>query len=163
MIKKILILVSLIYLSGCSLASFEKGLNYEKKKEYSFDYDKGTQNTIIIDKKSKNHISIRFKRHYCGFYGLTGPLIFPVMPIWQNDDCKDVVIGISKARKVHILYKNKLYKPSKIVRGGGYFFPLPIKSITDTAILVIEKKDGEIFKIPFRYQHTFSFDLWPGR
>jgi hypothetical protein len=32
--RKILILVSLIYLSGCSLASFEKGLNYEKKTGY---------------------------------------------------------------------------------------------------------------------------------
>jgi hypothetical protein len=74
-----------------------------------------------------------------------------------------VVIGIGETKKVYIIYQNKVYEPSKIVKGGGYFFSLQIKSITDTATLVVEKKDGEKFEIPFRYKHTFSFDLWPGR
>ncbi len=163
MIKAILILTTLTWLSGCSAVTFDKGLNYEKIPGYSFSYDKGTQNTSITNQKNGNRISIAFRRHYCGSYGLIGPLIFPIIPIWQNLDCKDVVIGASQSDKVQIIYRDKVYEPSKVVRGGGYFFPIPIKSITDTAILIVEKKDGEIFKIPFRYQHTFSFDLAPGR
>ncbi len=163
MIKIISILISLVWLNGCSAVTFDKGLNHEKIPGYSFDYDKGTQYTSIINKKNGNGVGIAYNRHSCGSYGLIGPLIFPIIPIWQNYACKDVVIGVSQANKVYIIYHDKVYEPSKVVRGGGYFFPLPIKSITDTATLVVEKTDGEKFEIPFRYQHTFSFDLWPGR
>lgn len=163
MIKIISILLGLVCLSGCSVVGFDKGLNYEKTPRYSFDYDKGTQGTVIADQKNGNRVGIRFHRNSCGEYFLVGPLIFPIIPFWQNYDCKDVVIGASQSDKVQIIYHDKVYEPSKIVRGGGYFFPLPIKSITDTATLVVETKDGKKFEIPFRYQHTFSFDLVPGR
>ena len=163
MIKKALILLSLVCLSGCTIVGFDKGLNYEKTPTYSFDYDKGTQSTSITSKENGNHISIRFHRNSCGEYFLVGPLIFPIIPMWQNHDCKDVVIGVSQANKVQIIYRDRVYEPSEVVRGGGYFFPLQIKSITDTATLVVEDKNGEKFEIPFRYQHTFSFDLFPGR
>jgi hypothetical protein len=165
MIRKIIILISLVCLSGCSLVEFGKGLNYERTPKYKFEYEKGSSGTTTItNQQNGNYVNIRFRSNSCGLYGLIGPLIFPIIPIWENKDCKDVVIGASQSDKVHIIYQNKIYEPSKVVRGGGYFFPLPIKSITDTAILVIEdKQDGEKFEIPFRYQHTFSFDLFPGR
>jgi hypothetical protein len=164
MIRKILILLGLVCLSGCSAATFDKGLNYEKTPKYKFEYSQSASGYLgITNQKSGNHISIAFSQNSCGFYGLIGPLIFPIIPIWQNSNCEDVVIGASQSDKVQIIYHDKVYEPSKVVRGGGYFFPLQIKSITDTAILVVEKKDGEKFEIPFRYQHTFSFDLWPGR
>ena len=164
MIRKIILFLTVICLIGCSAVSFDKGLNYEKTSEYLFEYNKGSSgSTVITNQKNGNDIGVRFHQNSCGSYGLIGPLIFPIIPIWQNYDCKDVVIGVSQANKVQIIYHDKTYEPSKVVRGGGYFFPIPIKSITDTATLIVEKKDGEIFKIPFRYQHTFSFDLWPGR
>lgn len=164
MSKKILILLSLIFLNGCSIAGFDKGLNYTKNPDYKFEYNKGSSGSAVItNQKNGNNVGIRFHQNSCGFYGLIGPLVFPIIPIWQNYDCKDIVIGVSQANKVQIIYHDKVYEPSKIVRGGGYFFPLQIKSITDTAILVVEKNDGEKFEIPFRYQHTFSFDLFPGR
>lgn len=155
--------MSFVWLSGCSGATFEKGLNYEKTPGYSFKYDKGTHGTSVTNQKNGNNINIMFGRGSCGFYGLIGPLIFPVIPFWQNHDCKDAVIGIGAAKNVYIIYHDKVYEPSKVTRDGGYFFSLPIKSITDTATLVVEKKDGEKFEIPFRYQQTFSFDLAPGR
>ena len=77
-----------------------------------------------------------------------------VIDIWEYR------VGIKNAQ---LLYQNKTYNPSKISDSGYYTFPIPIKSITNTATLVVEKKDGEIFEIPFRYQHTFSFALAPGR
>lgn len=166
MIRKILILLSLIYLNGCSIAAFYKGLSYEKIPEYKFEYNKGGASgyTLITNQKNGNHTSIAFGQSSCGSYGLIGPLIFPIIPIWENEDCKDVVIGVgASVNKVQIIYHDKVYEPSKVVRGGGYFFPIQIKSVTDTATLVVEKNDGEKFEIPFRYQHTFSFDLWPGR
>jgi len=163
MIKEMLILLGLLCLNGCSAATFDKGLNYKKTSGYSIEYHKDTQYTSITNQKNGNHISIAFHQNSCGFYGLIGPLIFPIIPIWENDDCKDVVIGIGAVKNVSIIYRNKIYEPIKISVTGGYFFPIPIKSITDTAILVVEEKNGQKFEIPFRYQHTFSFDLWPGR
>jgi len=164
MIIKILTLLVLAILSGCSAATFDKGLNYEKTSKYKFEYNKGSSgSTAITNQKNGNQINIRFHQNSCGSYGLIGPLIFPIIPVWENDDCKGVVIGVSQASKVRVIYRDKIYEPSKVVRGGGYFFPIPIKSINNTATLVVEKKDGEKFEIPFRYQHTFSFDLWPGR
>jgi hypothetical protein len=115
-------------------------LNYKKTSRYSFDYDSGTQYTSITNQKNGKYISISFGKNTCGFYGLIGPLVFPIFPIWENDDCKDVVLGVSPAKKVQIIYHDKIYEPSKVVRDEGYFFSLPIKSITDTAILVVEKK-----------------------
>jgi hypothetical protein len=170
MIRKILILViSLAFLNSCAGAVFEKGLNYEKTPKYWFKYNDDTYNTIITNKKNGAHIGIAFGKVACGFYGLFGPLIFPIIPFWDNKNCDKVAISIWEHRigikNAHVNYNNKIYKPSEI--SGSYnVFPLPIesiKSITDTAILVVEKKDGEIFEIPFRYQHTFSFDLFPGR
>ena len=165
MIRKILIILSTIVLNGCSIAGFYKGLSYEKSQEYKFEYNKGSSGyTVITNQKNGNHISIAFRQSSCGSYGLIGPLIFPIIPIWENNDCKDVVIGIGATKEVHIIYHDKTYKPSKISDDGHYYsFLLQIKSITDTAILVVEKQDGEKFEIPFRYQHNFSFDLFPGR
>lgn len=159
--RRILILSGLVFLNGCAGAVFQKGLNYQQTTEYRFEYDKGTHGTSIT--RNGKLLYVEFNQNSCGFYGLIGPLIFPIIPFWQTDDCKDVVIGVSQAKKVQIIYHDKVYEPSKIVRGGGYFFPLSIKSINDTATLIVEKQDEEKFKIPFRYQHTFSFDLWPGR
>ena len=164
MIKKIVILIfSLLSLNGCSGAVFEKGLNYEKTPNYKFKHDEGSHITTITNNKNGNRVAIGFGKSSCGFYGLIGPLIFPIIPIWENRDClENATIGTGASIKnVHMIYQDKIYQPSKVV--GGYTFPLPTKSITDTATLVVEKKDGEIFEIPFRYQHTFSFYLFPGR
>jgi len=165
MIKKIVILIaSLIFMNGCSGAVFEKGLNYERTPKYKFEYEKGSSGTTTItNQQNGNYVNIRFRSNSCGFYGLFGPLIFPIIPIWGNRDCSEnATIGTGASIKnVHMVYQDKIYKPSKVV--GGYTFPLPTKSITDTATLVVEKQDGEIFEIPFKYQHTFSFDLFPGR
>lgn len=164
--KKILILLGLVFSNGCSIASFEKGLNYEKIPGYKFEYEKSSSyTTTITDQKNGNQINVMFRQRSCGQYGLIGPLIFPIIPIWENKDClEDVAIGIGAAKEVHIIYHNKIYKPSGTALNGYYYiFPLPIKSITDTATLVVEKQGGEKFEIPFRYQHTFSFDLVPGR
>jgi hypothetical protein len=163
MIKKTLILLVLVCLSGCSIASLENRLNYEKTLGYSFKYYKGSH-SITATKENGNHISIAFgKGSSCGQYGLIGPLIFPIIPIWENRDCGDVVILIGATKNVYVIYRDKIYEPSEISKTGYYTFPLQTKSITDTAILAVEKKDGQKFEIPFRYQHTFSFDLWPGR
>ena len=162
--KVIILVVSLVCLSGCSLVEFGKGLNYEKTPKYKFEYSRGSSGYLdITNQKNGNDVSIAFRSNSCGSYGLIGPLVFPIIPIWENKDCDEVVLGVSPANKVQIIYHDKIYDPSKVVRGGGYFFPLPTKSITDTATLVVEKKDGEIFEIPFRYQHTFGFALFPGR
>ncbi len=164
MIKKVIILISLICLNGCAIAGFEKGLNYEKTPQYKFEFDGGTLYTSIKNQKNGNRIAIMFGGGSCGFYGLIGPLIFPIIPIWENRDCKEVNVGTGASIKnVHMVYQDRIYEPSEISSGGYYTFPLTIKSITDTATLVVEKKDGEIFEIPFRYQHTFSFALFPGR
>ncbi len=138
MIKKIVLLLSTTCLSGCSIAAFYKGLSYEKTQEYVFEYNKGSSGyTLITNKKNGNHISIAFGQSSCGYYGLIGPLLFPIIPIWENDDCKDVVIGIGTAKNVYIRCHDKTYEPIKISKTGGYFFSLQIKSITDTAILVV--------------------------
>ena len=163
MIKKTLILLGLVCLSGCAIASLENRLNYERTLGYSFKYDKGTHDISVTNQKNGKRISIKFgKGSSCGQYGLIGPLIFPIIPIWENRNCGDVVILIGATKNAHVIYHDKIYKPSEI-SNGYYTFPLQTKSITDTATLVIEEKDGEKFEIPFRYQHTFSFDLWPGR
>lgn len=168
MIRKILILLTLVSLSGCSAITFNKGLNYRKTLGYSLD-DDGSSYGVTIRKNEKwgSYINIGFGRVACGYYGLVGPLVFPIIPIWENKDCREMVVNVWESRvgikNVHILYNNKTYNPSKISDSGYYNFPLQIKSIKDTATLVVEKKDGEKFEIPFRYQHTFSFDLWPGR
>ena len=163
MIKKIVIVLGLVFLSGCTIVGFEKGLNYERTPKYKFEYDKGTHNTVVTNRENKKHIAIMFGRSSCGDYGLIGPLIFPIIPFWENDDCSEnATIGTGASIKnVHMIYQDKIYQPSKVV--GGYTFPIPTKSITNTATLVVEKKDGEIFEIPFRYQHTFGFALFPGR
>ena len=163
MIKKILTIISLICLSSCSGATFEKGLNYEKIPGYSFKHDKGTHDTTITNEKNGNRISIGFGTVACGYYGLVGPLVFPIIPFWENRECNEAVIDIGSTKNAHVIYRDKIYEPSKISKTGYYTFLLQIKSITDTAILVVEKNDGEKFEIPFRYQHTFSFDLVPGR
>ena len=169
MIKKIVIVLGLVFLSGCTIVGFEKGLNYVETPKYGFKHNDDTHNTIITNKKNGVHIGIAFGKVACGYYGLIGPLIFPIIPFWENKNCDKVAISIWENRvgikNAYVNYNNKIYKPSEI--SGSYnVFPLPIesiKSITDTATLVVEKKDGEIFEIPFRYQHTFSFALFPGR
>ena len=89
MIKKILILLGLVCLSGCSLVEFGKGLNYERTPKYKFEYSKSSSGYLgITNQKDGKHISISFGQNSCGFYGLFGPLIFPIIPIWENKDCK---------------------------------------------------------------------------
>ena len=161
--KKILTIISLICLSSCSGLTFEKGLNYEKNSKYSFKYDKGTHDTTVTNNKNGNQISIGFGTVACGYYGLVGPLVFPIIPFWENRECNETVVNISSAKNVYIIYRDKIYEPSKVSQTGYYTFSLQTKSITDTATLVVEKTNGEKFEIPFRYQHTFSFDLVPGR
>ena len=166
--KKILTIISVVCLSGCSGATFEKGLNYEKIPEYSFDYDKSTHKTTIRKSEQREkYINIGFGTVACGYYGLIGPLVFPIIPFWENRDCDKIDMSIWESRvgikNAYVIYHNKIYEPSAISKTGYYTFPLQTKSITDTAILAIEKQDGEKFEIPFRYQHTFSFDLVPGR
>ena len=141
----------------------KKGLNYEKTSEYSFEYDKGTHDTTVTNKKNGNRISIGFGTVACGYYGLIGPLVFPIIPFWENRECNEAVIDISPSKNVYVIFHDKIYEAFKVSKTGYYTFSLQTKSITDTAILVVEKKDGEKFEIPFRYQHTFSFDLVPGR
>jgi hypothetical protein len=163
-----LILASLVLLAGCSAVTFEKGLNYQKTHGYSFEHDKGTQATTVRkNQKDRSYVNIGFGTVACGYYGLVGPLSFPIIPIWKNRDCDKASINIWEYRvgikNAYVTYRNKTYNPSEISDSSYYTFPLQTKSITDTAILIVEKKDGEIFKIPFRYQHTFSVDLWPGR
>jgi hypothetical protein len=76
------------------------------------------------------------------------------MSIWEHR------VGIENA---YILYHNKTHNPSEISDSGYYTFPLKTKSVKDVATLFVVKKDGQKFEIPFRYKHSFSFDLWPGR
>jgi hypothetical protein len=166
MIKKILILViSLICLSGCTIVGFDKGLNYEKIPEYKFEYNRGSSGYVAItNKKNGNHINIAFRRNSCGEYGLFGPLIFPIIPMWQNHNClENATIGVYQASHVYIIYNDKVYRPIEVSRTGGYTFPLPIKSITNVATLIVEQENGQKFEIPFRYKHTFDVNLWPGR
>ena len=163
MIKKIVIVLGLVFLSGCTIVGFEKGLNYEKTSKYSFKHDKGTHDTTVTNNKNGNQISIGFGTVACGYYGLIGPLVFPIIPFWENRECNEAVIDIGSTKNVYIIYNDKVYEPSKVSKTGYYTFPLQTKSISDTATLVVEKQDGEKFEIPFRYQHTFSFDLVPGR
>ena len=162
MIQKILIILGLICLDGCAIASFTKGLNYKKILDKKYEYNNVSSGDVrIINKKNGDNVNVRIHENACGGYGLIGPFIFPIIPFWQNIDCKDIVIGVSQGTKIQVIFHDKIYEPSKIVRGGGYFFPLPIKSIADTATLVITEKDIEIFRIPFRYQHSFNFVLFP--
>lgn len=161
----IILIIGLFILSGCSGAIFEKGLNYDKISEYK--YDENSAGTTIINKKNGEYVNIGFGKVACGYYGLVGPLIFPIIPIWEDRDCDKIDVDIWEhhvgIENAYIIYHDKIYEPSKISKTGYYTFPLQIKSITDTAILVVEKRDGEIFKIPFRYKHTFSFSFFPGR
>ena len=55
MIKKIVIVLGLVFLSGCTIVGFEKGLNYERTPKYKFEYDKGTHNTVVTNRENKKH------------------------------------------------------------------------------------------------------------
>jgi hypothetical protein len=62
------------------------------------------------------------------------------------------------------MYNDAIYKPYETSGNGYYYtFPLPTKSITDVAILIVGQENGQKFEIPFRYKHTFDVNLWPGR
>lgn len=158
MIRKIIILTISISLNGCAIAFFDKGLNYKKTPNYKFEYDREASGSVsFTNQKNGKYIGVSFRHNSCGGYGLIGPII-PFFPIWHSDDCKNVSIGIYQAKKVHMTYHDKIYKPSDISSDGYYYtFLLPTKSITDIAILFVEDKNGEIFEIPFKYQHTFGF------
>ena len=160
MIKKIIILFGLIWLSGCSMVIFEKGAHYNQSVKFE-SYKKNGNAALRIN----NVVHIEFSSHQCGYYGLIGPLIFPIIPIWENYECDNLNIGVSGASKVYLKYNSKIYTYIRFDPKSyfEYTFPLQTKSIIDTAILVVEKEDGEKFEIPFRYQHSFRFDLWPGR
>lgn len=162
MIKKILILFSLVFLNGCVIAGFDKGLHYQKTPEYTLKYEEYSfYGLSVISTKSNHSFNMMYSTNVCGGYYLIGPIV-PFIPIWENKDCsKNVVIGIREADEVKVKFYNKIYNPTEI-KDGAYTFPISIKSLSNGAVLIV-KKDVEKFEIPFRYQHTFIFDLWPGR
>lgn len=164
--KRIYWILIFVFLNGCSAIVLEKGINYEKREGYYFDRDKSS-GSVTIRNNNNNYVNIASGKVACGYYGVIGPLIFPIIPIWENRECDNVTIRIweyyTGIRNVHIILQGKNYQPIEISEMNYYTFPLKTKSITDTAILVVEKNDGEIFEIPIRYKHSFSFDLWPGR
>ncbi|NBV07283.1 MAG: hypothetical protein EBS06_08655 [Proteobacteria bacterium] len=160
MIKKALILLGLIYLSGCTIVGFDKGTHYDQSTNFK-RYKKNGNAALKIDKL----VHVEFSSRQCGSYGLVGPLIFPIIPIWRNYDCESLDVGVSGASKVYLKHNSKIYVSTRFDPKSyfEYTFPISAKSLSDGAMLVVEKKDGEKFEIPFRYQHTFSFDLFPGR
>jgi hypothetical protein len=98
MINEILILIiGLTCLSGRTIVSFSRGLNYEEIPDYKFEYEKGSSQTVTITNRKIGHdVIIMFRYNSCGEYGLFGPLVFPIIPMWQNHDCSEnATIGVS--------------------------------------------------------------------
>jgi hypothetical protein len=161
MIKKIIILISLPCLNNCVGVGFDMGLHYQETVEYKFKYNDEMYRLSVTSIRNNNKLDIIYNGNECGEYFLFGPIV-PFIPIWENKDCnKNIIIGIYKAEEVRVKFDNIIYNPIK-VQDGAYTFPISIKSLSSGAVLIV-KKDGEKFEIPFRYQHTFSFDLFPGR
>lgn len=149
----------LVVLSGCFGIGFDKGLYYEYEKNSKYRYSYDFQSKSLRVESGNGKVNLTVYRGECGDYGMIG-IVIPLIPVWSNRDCtQNVAIGISNASSAYIVHHNKVYKPSNISNIKTYTFPIPVKSLSDGAILVIEK-DGEKFEIPFRYQHTFSFELW---
>lgn len=154
--KKIFLLITLCFtLFGCDSIEFQKGVHHEKNTEHK--YNKKT-NEITIDNINGN-IYVEFYHGLCGNYGLVG-FIIPIIPSWDNFDCSSLKIRVSSADSVQVKiddnvveaeYYDLVYKK--------YTFPIPTKSLSKGATLIIEK-DNKIYKIPFRYQHTFNFEIW---
>ena len=160
MTRKVLVLLGVIFLSGCTIIGFDKGAYYDQSVNFK-RYKKNGNAALEIDKL----LRVEFSSHQCGSYGLIGPLIFPIIPIWENRNCDNLDVGVSGASNVYLKHNAKLYTSIRFDPGSyfEYTFPVPTKSLFDGAILVIEDKNGQKFEIPFRYQHTFSFFLWPDR
>jgi len=157
--KKIIILMILFCFDGCVLVGFDRGLSYIKTPQYKFRYSDDLYKLTVIS--DNNELNITYNGNECGGYYLFGPII-PLIPLWENKDCSaNITIGIYKAQKVYVKFNDKMYDPINI-ESGAYTFPIPIKSTSNGAILIVEK-DKQKFEIPFRYQHTFNFSLWPGR
>lgn len=161
--RKILaILTCLILLCGCVAAGFEKGVHHVESIKFS--YDKRSRE-ITLKTAENGKLFVEFFQGFCGSYYLFG-IIVPIIPLWENFDCKNLKIRVSSADRVFVDYQGKLFNPIAFdSKYRTYTFPIPVKSLSDGAILIIEKKDevsGKIekFEIPFRYQHTFSFELW---
>lgn len=156
MIRKIIVLTSLVFLESCLFVGFNKGANYEKSVKFKSYNRNGNMVLKIID----NSVHAGFSNLQCGGYGLFG-VIIPIIPYWGNDKCEDLNVLVTNASNVYIKYNNKVYNYSEFNPRSSYNykFPIPVKSLSSGAILVIEK-DGEKFEIPFRYKHTFSFQLW---
>jgi hypothetical protein len=153
--KAVSILISVFALSGCLTVGFNKGAH----PDGSLKFKKRINNQNIV-LEVNDSLDIEFSSHQCGYYGLAG-VIIPVIPHWQNHDCSDFDIGVRKSSNVYLKHGDKIYTYSRFDPRSyyTYTFPVPVKSLSDGAILVIEK-DGERFEIPFRYQHSFSFQLW---
>jgi hypothetical protein len=156
-IKNLIILMSFIYLSGCVYVGFDKGPYHNK----SVKFDQSKRNGNIVFRINKS-IEVSFQNFQCGYYGLLGIFIVPFIPYWKNTDCNDLIVEASGLNNsnIYLNHKDYTYSPYKTNPKLYYYtFPVPVKSLSDGAILVIEK-DGERFEIPFRYQHSFSFQLW---
>lgn len=154
--KKITILISLFVLSGCVSADLERGIRHIEPTNFNYD-ERARQMTIRLI--NNDQIYLRFFQRTCGGYGLVG-IVVPIIPVWDNIDCKNFEVEVSVADQVLVTYQNKIYKPTSFdPKYRNYTFPLDTKSLSDGATLIIEK-NGQKFEIPFRYQHTFSFQLW---
>lgn len=163
--RKIMIFLILFLFEGCVYVGFGKGVRHIDP--IPFDYDERTGEVTFSSSNSlKNEkIWVSFFQVSCGSYGLFGILV-PIIPLWENFDCKNLKIRVSSADRVFVDYQGKLFNPIAFdPKYQTYTFPIPVKSLADGATLIIEKKNessGKIekFEIPFRYQHTFSFELW---
>jgi len=162
-IRKILVVLKcMTLLCGCVAVGFEKGVRHVDSVK--FNYDNITREIIFKNSENKK-VWISFFQGFCGRYYLFG-IIVPIIPLWENFNCKNLEIRISSADRVFVDYQGKIFNSIAFdSKYDNYIFPIPVKSLSDGAILIIEKKNkssGEIekFEIPFRYQHTFSFELW---
>ena len=156
MLKIISLVLVIISLNACDAIEFKKGAHHIEPIKYR--YDKKTQE-IIINTSKNNNIYLEFFSRMCGAYGLWG-VIIPIVPYWETQDCSRFKVSISAVDKIEINHHGVVYKDYEFdSKYQNYTFPINTKSLSDGAVLIIEK-DGETFEIPFRYQHTFDFELW---
>ena len=155
MIKTIMILMNLVFLSGCVYIGFNKGSYPDHNVKFE-RYSKNENIALKIDKS----LYVEFSSHQCGYYGLVG-IIIPIIPYWKNINCGDLNVGVNTASNVYLKHVGKIYNYNRFNPKTYYEYtsPIPAKSISDGAILIVEKH-GQTFEIPFHYQHAFSFELW---
>lgn len=162
--NKTILTLLILFINSCSAIVFEKGLGHEKKQGYNFIENKNSGSVTV--KNDIGHVNVMLGRVACGSYGLIGPLIFPIIPVWESKNCNDITIRAweyyNKVKNIYIIFNNKSYYPYKVSKLGYRTFPLKIKSIKNNATLVVEKENSDKFEIPIRYKHKFNFYLMPG-